>query len=127
MKIAKTNIYRDRALQINDPELKKQLKRADQDMANLFLAMQGRIRFGTGTDGDRGENIAGEFQIVSDTGNANTEFSFTHGLGAVPVGFLVINIDKGGVVYDSGTAWTSTTIYLKCSVANANVKLFLIK
>ncbi|KKM18803.1 hypothetical protein LCGC14_1662060, partial [marine sediment metagenome] len=30
------------------------------------------------------------------------------------------------VVYDSGTTWTATTIYLKCSAANAAVTLFVI-
>lgn len=102
-------------------------REVDNDLVNIFLAMQGRIRFGGGGDGDRGENIAGEFQVVADTGAADTEFSVTHGLGSIPIGFLVTNIDKGGVIYDSGTAWTTTTIYLKCSAANAAVTVFLLK
>lgn len=60
---------------------------------------------------------------VSDTGSADTEFNFSHGLGRVPVGFFVTKIDKGGVIYDGGTTWTNTTIYLKCSAANADVTL----
>ena len=98
----------------------------DRDLKNLFTLTQGRVSFGDGTDGNS-ENISGEFQVVSDTGAADTEFTVAHSLGAAPVGFLVTNIDAGGVVYDSGTAWTSSNIYLKCSAANAAETLFLLK
>jgi len=108
-------------------EPEKHINAVDRDLLNIILALQGRIRFGDGTDAEQGENVAGEFQVVADTGSANTEFSVTHSLGVVPIGFLVTNIDKGGVVYDSGTAWTTTAINLKCSVANAAVTLFLLK
>lgn len=99
----------------------------DLDLQNIFTLSKGRIRFGDGADAQQGENIAGEFQVVADTGAADTEFIVAHLLGVVPIGFLVINIDAGGVIYDSGTAWTATNIYLKCSAANAAVTLFLIK
>lgn len=127
MKIAKENIYRDRNLVVEDPELRNQLRRMDQDMTNLFLFSQGRVRFGDSGDGDRGENISGEWQVISDTGSADTEFSVTHTLGAVPVGYFVTKTNKGGVVYASTTAWTSSTIYLKCSAANTAITIFLLK
>lgn len=60
---------------------------------------------------------------VADTGNANTEFSVTHHLDRVPVGFFVTNADKAVSVYASGTAWTSTTIYLKADAANAAITI----
>lgn len=60
---------------------------------------------------------------VADTGTANTEFSVTHHLIRVPEGFIITNTDKAGIVFDSGTAWTKTTIHLKCSVASASIKL----
>jgi hypothetical protein len=63
---------------------------------------------------------------VGDTGAADTEFAVDHPLGRVPAGFLVANIDAAGVVYDSGTAWTATVIYLKCSAANAGVTLWVL-
>lgn len=104
-----------------------QLHALDNELAKVFQALTGRLRFGTGGDGERGENISGEWQVVADTGTINTEFSITHTLGAVPIGYLVTKINKAGVIYDSGTAWDSTTIYLKCSSANATVTLFLLK
>lgn len=127
MKIAKQNVYRDKDLKIDDEALRNQLRRMDQDFLNLFLLAQGRIRFGTGTDGDRGENISGEWQVISDTGSADTEFSVTHTIGSVPIGFLVMSRNKGGVVYNSSTQWTTTTVYLKCTTANTNITIFLLK
>ena len=99
----------------------------DDDITALFSLSQSRIRFGAGTDGSRGENISGEWQVVADTGGADTEFAVAHTIGSVPIGFIVTNIDKGAVIYDSGTAWTSSNIYLKSTVANSAVTLFLIK
>jgi len=64
-----------------------------------------------------------EAVAVSDTGTADTEFSVSHHLGRVPNGFLVTKIDKAATVYDSGTSWTTTTVYLKCSAANVSVTL----
>lgn len=58
---------------------------------------------------------------VSDTGNADTEFTVTHHLGRTPTGFIVTNTDKAAQVYDSGTAWTSTSVYLKSATANCAV------
>ena len=60
---------------------------------------------------------------VADTGTADVEFSANHYLGRVPAGFLVTKTNKAAVVYNSGTAWNTTTIYLKCNAANANVTL----
>lgn len=108
-------------------DMDSQVRSLDRNLNKVFQCLQGRVRFGDATDGERGENISGEWQIVADTGAIDTEFSIIHTLGVAPVGFLVVKINKGGVIYDSGTAWTSTTIYLKASVANATVSLFLLK
>ena len=102
------------------------MRRLEQDLSQLFLFSQGRVRFGTGTDGDRGENISGSFQVVTSAG-ADTEFVVAHELGATPTGFLVVRTNKGGVVYDSGTAWNDTNIYLKCTTASTTLTLFILK
>ena len=87
---------------------------------------KGKIAFGTASNGLHGQNIEGEYQIVTDTGLIDTEFTVAHTLGIAPTTFLQMSINKGGVCYKSGTAWTSTNAYFKCTVANANVTLFLI-
>lgn len=102
----------------------------DTDLNSLFLAMQGRLRFGDGGDGDRGENISGQFQSFTSHATANTEFSVSHTLGSVPVGYLILGRDKTGNLYQlsgTGTAWTSSTIYLKCSVSSVTFLVFLLK
>lgn len=72
------------------------------------------------------DNFDADVATVSDTGNADTEFAVAHTLKRVPIGFIVINNDKAGVIYDSGTTWTTTNIYLKCNVANCAVKLIVL-
>ncbi len=120
MKLAKTSPnYKSEP---NDP-----LSAIDNDLTNLFLLSQGRVRFGTGSDGDRGENISGEFQVYTSNGSADTEDTIAHGIGAVPIGYIVLNQDKGSNVYDSGTAWTSTNIYLKQTGTSVVTTLFLLK
>jgi hypothetical protein len=102
----------------------------DNDLVNIFTALKGRIRFGTGTNGDRGENISGEFQNFTSDASANTEFSVTHTLGAVPIGAIVLWQDKSGSLYQgptTGTNWTSTTIYFKSAGTSVNYLVFLLK
>lgn len=108
-------------------DLQSQVTRLDANLAKLFQLAQGRIRFGDGGDGEFGENMSGQFQVVADSGTANTEFSVSHNLGVIPIGFLVTLINKGGVVYTSGTTWTTSTVYFKCTTANTALTVFLIK
>lgn len=121
MKIVKSTIPNEKA------DAKALFSSLINDIKKIIDCLNGRVRFGTATDGYRGENIAGEFQVVADTGAANTEFTVAHTIGAVPIGFLVLNNNKAGVVYDSGSAWTASNVYLKCSVANCAVTLFLLQ
>lgn len=120
MKIVKTFTYNE------NQNVESNVRRLEQDTTQLFEALKGRIRFGTGVDGDRSENLAGEFQVVTSS-TANTEFAVAHGLGAVPIGYIVIKQNVAGSVYDSGTTWTDENIYLKCSGASCTMTLFLLK
>ena len=96
-----------------------QVRRLDANLTKVFQVLQHRTSF---TD-----NIAGQFLSKSDTGTANTEFSITHTLGVAPIDFIVTSSDKATSIYLSGTTWTATTIYLKSSTANCNIRIFLIK
>ena len=120
MKVIKTFNFNE------NQDMKTNIRRLEQDTLQLFEAFKGRIRFGTATDGYRGENIAGSFQVVTIAG-ADTEVTIAHGLGAAPIGFLVLRQDKAGDFYDSGTAYDDTNIYIKCSVATVTATLFVIK
>jgi len=60
---------------------------------------------------------------VADTGNADAEFTVAHSLGRTPKGWVITYADAACAVYDSGTAWTATALYLKCNAANVHVEL----
>ncbi len=124
MKLAKTS---STSKMKENPQEKDPEDHIQTDLANLFLWSNGRVRFGSGVDGERGENMAGEFQVYTSNGSADTEDTVAHGLGAVPIGYIVIKQDKGSIVYDSGTAWTSTNIYLKQTGTSVATSLFLLK
>lgn len=71
------------------------------------------------------DNFDAQIKTVPDTGSADTQFAVAHTLKRVPEGFHVLNISAGAIVYDAGTTWTTTNIYLKCTVANCEVKLLI--
>lgn len=71
------------------------------------------------------DNLDGADVSYTSNAIANTEDTIPHTLGRAPVKFFVVDLDKGGVVYRGGTTFTSTNIYLKCTVASANIKLFI--
>ena len=54
---------------------------------------------------------------------ANQEFTVKHGQPSVPYNHLILSIDKGGIIYWGQKASDRTYAYLRCSVANAKVKL----
>jgi len=54
-----------------------------------------------------------------------TETGFSHGLGKVPLGYIVTGQEASGSVYDGGTANTNTTLYLKSDVSSKTFKLLV--
>jgi hypothetical protein len=71
------------------------------------------------------DNFNAAIITVADSGVADSENTVAHTLKRVPIGFLVLNINKAGTVYDSGTAWTTENIYLKCDVVSCAIKLLI--
>lgn len=114
----------------NDENIESYRRDADADLVNLVNFTQGRVRFGTATNGYRGENISGKFVQYTSNGTKDTEDTISHNLGVIPQGYIVIWQDKAGNVYQgptTGTAWTSSNLYLKCSVASVTFMLFVLK
>lgn len=94
------------------------------DIGKLNTEINGNLSFGT--IGAKG-NLKGQFFTVTTPG-ANTEFSITHSLGAVPTAVFTAWISNGGSIYQgptTGTAWTTTTVYLKCTTAAATISVFI--
>jgi hypothetical protein len=72
-------------------------------------------------------NMNGVWANVTAPVAPNTEFSVAHTLGRIP-SFYFYNIDRAGTLYqlpNTGTAWTATSVFLKCSVASAVLRIFL--
>jgi hypothetical protein len=103
----------------------KYLTVKDPTTEKLFQEIYNKIDLGAVANGQKAGNLDAHYVVVGDTGNADTEFSATHKLERVPQGYIVVYADTAGVVYDSGTAWTTSTIYLKCDAANAGIKLLI--
>ena len=67
-----------------------------------------------------GQNIrsAGPYQV--EFANGTDPVAVAHNFGAVPSGFLVINLDAGIVVYKpSGLEWTRSQIWLRATSAGS--------
>jgi len=57
---------------------------------------------------------------------ADKEVSVKHQLGLVPEGFLLINLDKEAIVWDSGRPWTNNNIYLKSNTAGLRATFYIV-
>jgi len=71
------------------------------------------------------DNIDGVIQTIT-FNVANNEYEISHALKRIPNGFIILNKNKASDVYDSGTTWTTTSIYLKCDTAGAVIKLIVL-
>ena len=110
----------DKKIELTKPESefdKTAEERLIRYSLQLSSLLNGGLRFS--------DNFDAQIISITDTGLANTEFSQAHTIKRVPAGFIVLNNNKAGIVYDSGTAWTSTAIYLKCSVASCTIKILV--
>lgn len=92
---------------------------------DLYKLINGRnISFGRNVNsGD--QNIEGRMVEIANTGAANTQFTVNHNLGYVPSFYDVKYMSLATNIYDGGTAWTDTQIFLKSSTANVRIRIFI--
>ena len=62
---------------------------------------------------------------VTSHGTPGTEFSVSHTLGKVPIGYIVCGQNGAGSVYDGTTANTATTLFLKSDVGGVVFRLIV--
>lgn len=71
---------------------------------------------------DRGVNIDDNIDAkritITTSATPDLEVAYSHELKRVPIGYIVIERDKAGVIYDGTSSWTDTTIYLRSNVAS---------
>ena len=103
------------------PELMRYLKNLNESLMKYSIKVGDIFNKGIRVE----DNINGIIQTVT-FNVANNEYEISHGLKRVPNGFIILNKSKASDVYDSGTAWTLSSIYLKCDTAGAVVKLIVL-
>lgn len=60
---------------------------------------------------------------VTSHGTPGTQFSVSHGLGKIPVGYIVYGQDGAGSIFDGVTANTSSLFYFKSDVASITFRI----
>lgn len=92
----------------------------------LIQAVNGRLTFGDGQQSSQSGNIDGHTKEVVFT-NANTDYEVPHGLGRVPIGIIVLDVNADGAVVRGGSrgSWSPERIFVRCNVAGATA-LFVI-
>ena len=100
---------------------------------NIAKAVNGGLDFGDSSQVNTTAgttytgNMNGQWANVAAPATPNTEFAIPHNLNRIP-SFYFYNTDIAATVYqlpNTGTAWTTTNIYVKCSVASANLRIFI--
>lgn len=88
----------------------------------LVRVINGKLGFG---DGIHKSNIDGNWVQYQTAASPNSIDTVPHGLKRKPAGYMVMAIDKPGVVYMDAPADT-VNLYLKCSAGSAVIRLFVI-
>jgi len=100
----------------------------NDQLTQLFQAAQNlqlTSRDGAIQQDDKAGNLSAVYCVYTSNGTANTEDAVSHSLGRIPSGYMVVRQDKAGIVYDSGTTFTDTKLYLKVSVASVALTLLV--
>ncbi len=97
---------------------------ANDQIAGLYGQFNGQIET---------PNIRSNLVTVTDTGSADAEFAIAHNLGVATIYYLPqLQAKPAGlgttplIFYKGTTTWTDKIAYLKCTVANCNVKFLVI-
>jgi hypothetical protein len=98
------------------------LQSLQEHLSVLAQAINGNLTFGDGVDYD---NIAGEFHLIPSSGPVGSDVVVPHGIGKIPVGFLVTVPPFSGAVTRGSTPWTETEIHLNAS-ANQSFTIFIL-
>lgn len=61
--------------------------------------------------------------VVKSPPVAGNEFRVFHDLGYIPNNFLIVSRSGAGEIYPSGTAWTQTLAFFKCTTVKLALKV----
>lgn len=99
-------------------DFEKNIQRAiDDQQSNLAAILNRGISFD--------DNMDTREILFTSSGVANTENTVAHTLGKIPSGYFVVSLNKAAIVYDGGTTWTASNIYLKVNTATTVVRIIV--
>ncbi len=82
------------------------------------------ISFGSDID-TLDQNIQGKMVEIADSGAANSSITVIHNLGYIPKFYDIKYISKATQIFDFGTPWTKTKIFLASVTANTKFRVFI--
>lgn len=91
------------------------------DLQKLFNK---NISFGVGID-TKDQNIQGKMVEIADSGLANSSVTINHNLGYIPKFYDIKYLSLASTIFDFGTAWTKTKIFLASSTAHVKFRVFI--
>ena len=106
-----------------DQESKSWMFRVRKVYEQLAIAFNGLIGFGDGTNR---ENINGNWVSFATPGVANTDFTITHNLGRIAVGYIIMSKTATCDLYNGSIAGTKTQITLRATVPGVNINVFFV-
>lgn len=90
-----------------------------------LLALNFRGPGGTINNNQKPLNFDAIWVLYVSNATPSTEDTVPHALGRTPVGILVGIPDLAAVVFDTGTAWTETNIFIAADVATVTVNILV--
>lgn len=92
----------------------------------IIAAYNGKISLGDSTQSSQSGNIDGQWKEVTFV-NANTDYELPHGLGRLPVGLIVFDVNVDGAVVRGGSrgSWSTTRMFVRCNQAGTTA-LFVV-
>jgi hypothetical protein len=97
-------------------------------LTNHSRVLAGNVEFGdTMTNKEQGRNIKCWKATGTTPAGVNTDFTIQHGLGKTPITIAAQDTNNGGLIYRSPvTAWTKTSVTLRCTTASAVYNVIVI-
>lgn len=85
---------------------------------NIIRTLNGKLSLGDGSNSSQSGNLDGHTKEVTFV-NANTDYEVPHGLGRVPTGIVVLQVNQDGAVVRgaSNGSWSDTRLFVRCNVA----------
>ena len=114
--------FRPSQVPLVPPEAK--LRPFDLDLIRMLDAQSSNLSAMFDKGISLSENVDAQILEYTTSATPDTEESVAHTLKRVPEGYIVVSVDKAGIIYQSG-AFTTTALLLKCNAASVAVKLIV--